>query len=72
MRRVEPCPGTKTWAQEWAEAPVHMYVSRKKERNIFRVGVFLISLGGQALHVRPMGRTCGEPNKQIELATIQL
>ena len=27
---------------------------------------FLISLGGQAPHVRPMGRTCGEPN-EIEL-----
>ena len=32
---------------------------------------FLISLGGQAPHVRctPMGRTCGEPN-EIELTAI--
>ena len=30
---------------------------------------FLISLGGQAPHIRPMGRTCGEPN-EIELNPI--
>ena len=42
------------------------YVIFKKNGNIFRVGIFLISVGGQAPHVlRPhMGvhRTCGEPN----------
>ena len=30
---------------------------------------FLISVGGQAPHVRPMGRSCGEPN-EIELTPI--
>ena len=34
---------------------------------IFRAGIFfLISLGGQAPHVRPMAHTCGERN-EIEL-----
>ena len=38
--------------------------------NLFRVGLFLISLGGQAPHVLQagMGLTCEEPN-EIELTT---
>ena len=48
------------------------YASRKRAANFFRLGFFLISLGGQAPHVRPMWalNTCGEPN-EIELTAAQ-
>ena len=45
------------------------YVSRKRAVICFGWVFFLISLVSP--HVRPVGRTCGEPN-EIELTTIQL